>query len=1670
MTITLHPIETTRQVRETYLRYLKTIYPFQDEVLRGRFWQALEEPNRLVKGPLLEAAPPFEPGHTLGELVAKGVLHPEFELLCSAALPYDRSLHWHQEQAIRRVVEADRNLIVATGTGSGKTESFLLPILNHLLHEKTAGTLTEPGIRALLLYPMNALANDQLKRLRNILTDFPQITFGRYTGETEETYEKAQQRFYDQFPDDPLLPNELISRKQLRATPPHLLLTNYAMLEYLLLRPDDCSFFDGETARHWRFIALDEAHTYDGASGMEVAMLLRRLKERICQSKPDKIRCIATSATLGRGRQDFPAAVEFASNLFGETFEWIEDDPTRQDVVEAQRVPVSALGATWGAANPELYFQLRAALTVPSLVEAADANTRNEEIISRLAAVAAPYVPTAVVEEAYRATEGHSVEGVNVFLYYLLRGDDHLRTLREQLSTRPFLLEEVATLLFPMVTSQTADEQLVALVELAVRARPQPESLSLLPARYHLFARALEGAFACLSATQHADGQPHIFLNRHEKCPDCQGYVVELSTCIRCGALYLVGEVLGYHEESSGQAEAVRSFKLAPLTTEFDNPYAQRMFFLMAARATTTDEDEDITAESETNEQFQPNRYTICVRCGLVTLGEAVTCNCAGLAIPQPLFRITLKPGQTQVTRCGSCGSFNANGIAYRFLTGQDAPVSVLATALYQQLPAATDRQAAGLPGEGRKLLVFSDSRQDAAFFAPYLERTYKQVLQRRLILKTLLEDKTAQAGDLRMEDMIDPLKKQAETAGLFGQSASRTQRTRTVATWLMQEMISPERRISLEGLGLLEFRLVRPQGWQAPPAFKAVPWQLSDDEAFDLLTLLLNTLRQQSIVTFPDEVDPIQSEFAPRNRLFYIREQQPDRRLGILSWLPGRGKNRRHDLLERFLGRHNLALSEAECNQLAQAALTGLWRHLTDRGTVWKDHLVSVNLGSGGIAYQLSHKFWEFTPVLPGRGFQCDRCRIITQLNLRDICPTNACTGKLVPLDSHEVELDENHYRRLYMTLAPLPLIAEEHTAQWTSDEAGKIQGRFINGEINVLSCSTTFELGVDVGELQAVLLRNVPPTTANYVQRAGRAGRRADSAAFALTYAQRRSHDLAHYSEPGRIVAGKVLPPVISLSNPKLLRRHMQAVLIAAFFRHARDDASRSFTQIGDFFETNVSLASGAQLMSEYVRTQPENARIALRRIIPTPMQAELGIENWSWLSRPEQDGMLDLLDKATDEISADLKLYRDLEDEASAVRNYGLSQHYKSVTNTIRGRSLLGFLASRNLLPKYGFPTDVVPLKTDHLSIPEAAKVELDRDLRIAISEYAPGAEVVAAKRIWTGGGLHKQPQKDWPTYHYAVCPQCGRFHLAKEELGLECLVCGGSLHTKKRQYGTFIIPEFGFLAKRDEPKSPGEARPNRLYASRVYFADYAPPEQFTEQPIYSPIEALSSSVGGVRCYYSRFGRLALVNSGQAGRGFNVCNTCGQAEPAPEPTRPVVGVRSKSRQPRTHKNPRTGHDCSGFINVYHLGHEFSTDVLEIRFDGAEPTSRRQEAPLWRSLLYAVLEGASSALGIRRDDLDGTLYFHTAAQPPALVLFDNVPGGVGHVARIREQIVPVFEAAGRRVANPCCGPETSCYECLRNYRNQPYHDELRRGIVDQFINNLLQAAKLPGLFGLEA
>ena len=430
----MNPRETTERIKNDYKEYITSILHVKDASITSLAKKAVDQTS-FVKGPYLETTLPFVDGKSLKQLAEEGLVSKEFAAMGPNVHYSDWNLRIHQEYALRKIITEERNMVVSTGTGSGKTECYLYPIFNSIMREKEAGTL-DSGVRALLIFPMNALANDQQKKLRKLLKNYPDITFGRYTGETahknnNETATQAEKRMHEEYntahADDSdidlreSIPNEYMCREQMADTPPHILLTNYAMLEYMLLRPDTAPFFDNSSAKNWRFIVIDEAHTYKGANGTEIAFLLRRLKERIRHNMKEPFRCIATSATLGSedGKADLAL---FAQNLFGEPFE-------DKDIITTKRVRRTPL---------------------PN---------------SRL------FTPKDYVELKIQ-TEGMAESEKGVLLYKHLVEDLRLFRVYDALRNKPKRIEDVASTVFPDLDDDGKKERaLIDLIELSAAAK-----------------------------------------------------------------------------------------------------------------------------------------------------------------------------------------------------------------------------------------------------------------------------------------------------------------------------------------------------------------------------------------------------------------------------------------------------------------------------------------------------------------------------------------------------------------------------------------------------------------------------------------------------------------------------------------------------------------------------------------------------------------------------------------------------------------------------------------------------------------------------------------------------------------------------------------------------------------------------------------------------------------------------------------------------------------------------------------------------------------------------------------------------------------------------------------------------------------------------------------------
>ncbi|MCJ7584186.1 MAG: DUF1998 domain-containing protein [Anaerolineales bacterium] len=626
--------------------------------------------------------------------------------------------------------------------------------------------------------------------------------------------------------------------------------------------------------------------------------------------------------------------------------------------------------------------------------------------------------------------------------------------------------------------------------------------------------------------------------------------------------------------------------------------------------------------------------------------------------------------------------------------------------------------------------------------------------------------------------------------------------------------------------------------------------------------------------------------------------------------------------------------------------------------------------------------------------------------------------------------EIEPNHYRRLYQEDMPASLIVEEHTAQLDHEKAREFQRDFREGKIHVLSCSTTFELGVDLGNLDTAFLRNVPPEIFNYAQRVGRVGRRSGIPGFAITYCGRNPHDLYHFIEPLQMIKGKIQPPVLSLKNYKIISRHVTATALSAFFQNHKE----RFKTVENLCEdlSNPKFVSDFEIFLNAHRTELENS---LRTIIPQDMFTSLGLHDGTWIQAIA--GENSRISYSVDEVSSDYKKTIALKEMLSKEEKYDLANWAKKRAETIAGDDVLSFLSRKAVIPKYGFPVDVVELDTQRVkSSQDASEVLLQRDLTIAISEFAPTSSLIANKKVWTSYGLKKVAEREWDRWWYARCPTHARFERKRYE-GEERPPSFEGCCPKMKIY-QYIEPKFGFVTSLEKPKEP-TGRPIKVFTTRPYFAGFK--DKKGEEKDFNAVILTTVSPG----------YMVVVCEGRRGEGFFICKDCGAG------FRNIKDFRKEHDTPQGYKCPARPETLRPSVS---LGHELVTDVLKIQF--SHPPSVLIEEPGFAfSLAYAMVEGAAYILGVRPNDLSATVAYGSDDYPiPPIILYDNVPGGAGLVARLEDKNTfrDCLESAKRRLGGACgCGETDSCYGCLRSYRNQFAHQYLQRGPVLRYLDDIL-------------
>lgn len=1593
-----NPAKASQAIKNEFIDYISTSFSIADGDYNDAFLKKLHGYGVISKGPLIEINDIFKSGNALKYLCDHNVLSKLFLTLEESKpkdpahkhkLPLFRPLYKHQEEAINVITTKQLNAVITTGTGSGKTECFLIPILNELLREAEEGTLS-PGVRAILIYPMNALANDQMKRLRELLMYFPAITFGIYNGDTKKTQEEAIAQYCDLHSEEACeelrtpLPNELISREKMNETPPHILCTNYAMLEHMLLRPENDTIF---AESDFRFIVLDEAHIYTGATGMETAMLLRRLKARIqTESRPQ---FILTSATLGKKGESEQAIIQFAETLCGEQF--------------------SPEGIVFGQREKQIFHEAPLAVPIALFSDLAAATEDGYESIFH----------------KYGISYNTQVDAAEN-LYDLCFNSSYYRLLREN-PTNPTDIRTFAKLLGVTV------DQAVAFVHICSMAHKNNKAL--IDARYHFFVRALEGLYTPLY------GEKQLFLERKKEVAFDDEHKIamfERAVCSNCGELGIVGK-----EERDGK---LKKLVLAP---QYDD---DTLFLHIEKENEGTFEEfddegiEDIT-EDEENVTKKPKdkqykEYYLCPICGAISEKGDGRPRC-GHSI-QPLL---VSQYENTNGKCLNC----QNGKYRRFYIGSEAATGVLATTLYEELPAKTihETNPDGIPltfEGGKQFLAFSDSRSEAAFFASYLDKSYKEFLRRRGLVRVLADKKEEiieEPYTLRelAEELTNLFVKHKSFRIDLTEDVSRIRRELKKRSeknaWIaiLTELVYARRRTSLASLGKVAFEYIGNS--ETIVTAMAKKYSLAQKTCKRLLDYLAMTFAYFGALKIDEDIldaDDRKYIFYTDKQKFVVLQKTASTDRYYLSWkarnLEGKVDSFYPNSRVRLVAKI-LQSDEHRANEFLEDYFNNWLRSPRNPHKLEK--------GNGDIYCMPAEYYIARVPGDPNaHWYRCAKCGKISTVNIDGHCVETKCDGCLEEIDPVRF-FSDNHYLSLYNKEEYTSLLIREHTAQLSREEGLKYQTDFEKNRIHALSCSTTFEMGVDVGELETVFLRNVPPSAANYAQRAGRAGRSKNASAYSLTYAKLSSHDFNFFNEPEKIIVGQIKPPIFKTDNEKIVLRHIYAVVLSYFFK-----------QYPNYFGNNRTTEfldnGGYEVFADLAKNCPPELHDLLQKSIPN-------VQAYNWMGK--LIGENGLLHNAVYEYKQTVEQLEQRANESAAQKDYEKASRLQRSLNRYKAKEMIDFLVRNNILPKYGFPIDTVELEVTS-DERQKHELQLSRDLKMAISEYAPGEKIIANNKMYTSRYIKKSFFNNHMDYYYSFvceCPECRTWNYSEQNPKdlperKKCVACGSTISSGSWQEA--IEPRGGFIAESRTEEVP-MSRPDRIYRSRdSYIGNGTKIDEYLYRVNDKTISLKSSENDSI-----------MVTSNTK---FYVCKRCGFTYGFHDIIKDEKGHKDKAAHDaigksalyidvrKKHKTV-TGYTCDA-TRLYQerLNHIYKTDVVVIDFQ-----EHNADESTMISVVYALLNAMSDILGIDINDISGCLKGVYDQQKAcinyAIVLFDTVAGGAGHVRRLLNESVleNVIAAACNRMK--VCSCDTSCYNCLRSYYNQHWHEKLDRHKAYEFL-----------------
>lgn len=1639
--MSLNPILFAEEVNRQNFRYQLTAFPLSDPELARQAKEMLGAKTydkELVKGPYVSLSRPFAEGDLLEDLAKEGNLHPAV-----AGIAEHPRMFAHQ-QDVFNAVKKGHHCLVSTGTGSGKTESFFYPIFDHCFRLRDAGA--PPGIVAILVYPMNALATDQLERLRFLLAGTG-ITFGMYIGTTPRNeaqitnIERMKEgegrehipryreklRHHENISISPS--EEKITIEEMRAEPPRILLTNVNQLEYLLTRAKDLVMFENAPIQ---FLVFDEAHTYTGSRGAEVALLIRRLRT-FCNRSADDVICIGTSATIVDPTSGTEASRRFAHRFFGVdpekvvpvqekygTMNWSSNPIKTTPLGEgSQHIFESALNAIDGEVDVQ---GLSAVLRRLSLPEIYDADNWREELYRSLL-------------QSETAREIHNV------LDHPMELMDATHMVWKVLRRRFMGQENVFELLLYLTLGATAIQDDYPLL------RPQ----------LHYFIRGLAGVAAVLVDSIDEETPAKIYFS-HQKAiesnPDPRLHpsaVFPVVSCKKCGQHYfeLWTEDIDDEEGLNG-GNAEKSNVYWSLSAEgegtkitFTNRFVSEI-----------DGEEDLSTRLDRKRE---SAY-ICRFCGTIHINPSDECLNPKCHVHHPLVPVYVLQQHGSLKSCPAC--------LYRESREERSALRPLSAVSVADIHILAQSMLNAQSSENKKLIIFADNRQEAAFQSAWMIDHARRYRLRHLIYNIIKDS----GHPLSIGDLVDSLNKKfiqekdlarAIASEVFASSVEESFSSKT-EDWMKKYLriailreltTSFAQRDSLETWGKIRVEYFGISCGDPTIKELADKYGMTPEETTGIVTSLLDVYRRGQY--FYDQQEPIFSHYwntgsweVQRKFIPYfdyppkglkLQLEKGDKRAYIVGLISGRGKTSAESFLERV---------GFEDNETVHLFIKDLWEAMVDE---WKI-LVPVELkdaknkslaGASGTFQVDSTKIGL---VAQNERYRCKVCnRVHTRETPKNACTRIHCFGTLQrekpPEDDYNVSLLDRDFTML---------IPREHTAQVPPGERQNIESEFKEqkGRINCLVATPTLELGIDIGALDMVLMRNVPPLPSNYWQRAGRAGRRHRMAVI-YTYCMKKPHDEYFFEDPMRLLDGKIHPPHINLKNPVMINKHVHASVLTELTKLAYppfkaptiDDESIVAQEVlnkcvppfisGYLFEEGnryrekiPDLSSLETLISDQKSFIEEKIRTIFSEYWPIDSSDEV-----------LQNVLESYIDSMTEDLKEHVNLIHQRLSWAIYTRNR-LTAKEREVTILdemeqrllIRCRNYikelqqekldnytLNVLATRGFLPGYAMHQgSVTGFAQNDAYSSEWRKIafELPRPNALALREFVPG------NLLYANGGKYKSAWYHLPFGERRVEPDK---YLVDVNVGraseTERTLNGYAEDTLSSILGVQISDtELGFVSLVSDEEA------NRFRLPVTIMGLLRTNHRGVDN--YRVADREFSHHHGQSVRLLNVGPSDRVKSGEL--GYPLCIVCGASRS------PYASGMELEKFKEFHKK-----NCGKKPENYC----FTADAL---VDGLLFTNIETKADAV-NLAEGLIAAANISLEMEPDDLQ-ILLLADSQDIYDVFLYDPMPGGSGIIDQMIEKWEEIIERGIKSLVNCSNQCETSCYECLKSYRNMQYHDSLNR------------------------